>query len=167
MLPGSGFGVLALTDGFPVGASEALCLSVLDLATTGSVSRDWLAAIAPRREAAVAESRSSKGIDWDTPPADRAPALADAAYLGTYHNDFHGTVEIAHGADGLVVRIGPTPLELPLRSYDHDTFSWQPPGENAAGRSGLYFLIGPDGTAVAFRDEYLEKNDPGLLTRSA
>jgi hypothetical protein len=34
------FGELALTNGAPPGAPEALCLSLLDLATTGEVSRD-------------------------------------------------------------------------------------------------------------------------------
>jgi CubicO group peptidase (beta-lactamase class C family) len=167
LLPGSGFGVLALTNGFPVGAPEALCLSVLDLATTGDISRDWLTAIAPLLAASLDEGRYGTGTDWDTPPADGAPALADAAYLGVYGNDFYGDVEIAQGADGLILRIGPKPLEFPLTHYDHDTFSWQPEGENAAGRSGLSFLIGPDDIAIAFRDEYLEKNGPGLLMRSA
>ena len=166
MLPGSGFGVLALTNGAPVGAAEALCLSLLDLATTGEVSRDWMAFIAPRMAASMDEDRYGTGTDWDTPPADGAPALADAAYLGIYHNDFYGDVEIARGANRLVVRIGPKPLEFPLSRYDRDTFSWQPSGENAAGRSGLSFLVGPDEIAVALRDEYLAKNGPGLLTRS-
>jgi CubicO group peptidase (beta-lactamase class C family) len=167
LLPGSGFGVLALTNGTPVGAPEALCLSVLDLATTGTVSRDWLAVAAPRFAAAAEEGRYGTGTDWDTPPPDGASALEDAAYFGAYRNDFYGDVEIAHGVDGLVLRIGPEPREFPLTHYDHDTFSWQPVGENAVGRSGLSFLIGPDDTAVAFRDEYLAKYGPGLLMRSA
>jgi CubicO group peptidase (beta-lactamase class C family) len=167
MLPGSGFGVLALSNTFPVGVSDAFCRSVLDLATTGSVSRDWLPVLGGYLAAMTDEDRYGTGTDWDTPPAEQTPALADVAYLGTYRNDFYGDVEIAQGADGLVMRIGPQPLEFPLRAYDHDTFSWQPSGENAAGRSGLSFLIGPDDTAVAFRDEYLEKHGPGLLRRSA
>jgi hypothetical protein len=32
--------------------------------------------------------------------------------------------------------------------------------------TGLSFLIGPDDTAVAFQEDYLEKNGPGLLMRS-
>jgi CubicO group peptidase (beta-lactamase class C family) len=167
LLPGSGFGVLALTNGTPVGAPEALCLSVLDLATTGTVSRDWLAVAAPRFAAAAEEGRYGTGTDWDIPPPDGASALEDAAYLGAYRNDFYGDVEIAQGADGLVLRIGPEPREFPLTHYDHDTYSWQPVGENAAGRSGLSFLIGPDDIAVAFRDEYLAKYGLGLLMRSA
>jgi len=167
LLPGSGFGVLALTNGFPVGAPEALCLSVLDLATTGDVSRDWLAAAAQRMAAAMDEDTYGTGTNWETPPADATSAAADATYIGTYYNDYYGDVEIARGAEGLVLRIGPKPLEFPLTHFDRDTFSWQPEGENAAGRSGLSFLIDADERAFAFRDEYLAVDDAGVLLRSA
>jgi CubicO group peptidase (beta-lactamase class C family) len=166
LLPGSGFGVLALTNGFPVGAPEALCLSVLDLATTGTVTRDWLA-LAGQRLAAANEAPYGTATDWDTPPADTTSASADATYVGTYHNDYYGDVEIARGAEGLVLRIGPKPLEFPLTHYGRDTFSWQPEGENAAGRSGLSFLVSPDGRGFAFRDEYLAVDDAEVLLRSA
>ena len=93
-------------------------------------------------------------------PPDGASALADAAYLGTYRNDFYGDVEIASTArTASSLRIGPEPREFPLTHYDHDTFSWQPVGENAAGRSGLSFLLDEQGTAFSFRDEYLAKTD--------
>jgi hypothetical protein len=166
LLPGSGFGVLALTNGSPVGAPEALCVSVLDLAITGEVSRDWLAYAAPRFSAMAAPAYGTEA-GWDTPPADATPAAPDATYLGTYHNDYYGDVEIAPAADGLVLRIGPKPLEFPLTHYDRDTFSWQPAGENATGRSGLSFLIGAAGTAVAFRDDYLAVDRAGVLLRTA
>jgi CubicO group peptidase (beta-lactamase class C family) len=167
LLPGSGFGVLALTNGFPVGAPEALCLSVLDLATTGDVSRDWLAAAAQRMAAAMDEDTYGTEADWDNPPADVTPAAPDAAYVGAYHNDYYGDVEIAQAADGLELRIGPKPLAFPLTHYDRDAFSWQPVGENAAGRSGLSFLIGADGKALSFRDDYLAVDQAGVLLRSA
>jgi hypothetical protein len=166
LLPGSGFGVLALTNGSPVGAPEALCVSVLDLATTGEVSRDWLA-FAGSRFAAMAAPAYGTEADWDTPPTDATPAAPDAAYVGTYRNDYYGDVEIAQAADDLVMRIGPKPLAFPLTHYDRDTFSWQPAGENAAGRSGLSFQIGADGTAFAFRDDYLAMQGSGGLLRSA
>jgi CubicO group peptidase (beta-lactamase class C family) len=166
LLPGSGFGVLALTNGAPVGVPEALCVSVLDLATTGEVSRDWLA-FAGARFAAMAAPAYGTEADWNAPPADATPAAPDAAYVGTYHNDYYGDVEITQVADGLMMRIGPKPLEFALTHYDRDTFSWQPAGENATGRSGLSFLIGADGTAVAFRDDYLGVDRAGVLLRSA
>jgi hypothetical protein len=121
--------------------------------------------VGPALAAAVEEY--SSGTDWETPPAEAAPALDEAAYAGTYCNDFYGDVEIAAGEEGLVMRIGPRALEFPLTHYDRDTFSWQPIGENALGRSGLSFLIGPDGRAAAFRDEYLSLGGAGTLTRVA
>lgn len=167
MLPGSGFGIVALSNAPGPGASEALCLSVLDLVTTGEVSRDWLALIAGIVAAGAEEAEYSTGTDWAVAPDDATPALPDAAYAGMYHDDFYGDIEIASGSDGLVMRIGPAPLEFPLTHYARDTFSWQPIGENALGQSGLTFLIGPDDTASAFHDEYLAKHGPGLISRVA
>ena len=163
LLPGSGFGVMALTNGSPVGAPEAFCLSVLELATTGDVTRDWFTLVGPFF---ASEPGYGSGTDWDTPPADAAPPLPDAAYAGTYRNDYYGEVEIAAAEDGLVLRIGPRGLAFPLTHYERDTFSWQPIGENAEGRSGLSFLVGPDGSATAFSDEYLDKDGAGTLTRT-
>src|SRR4051812_34834944 len=42
LLPGAGFGVLALTNASGLGAAEAFGLSVLDLAQQGEITRDWL-----------------------------------------------------------------------------------------------------------------------------
>ena len=165
LLPGAGFGVLALTNGAPVGAPEALCLSVLDLAQRGEVTRDWLATVAPVF-AAMAAPPYGTGTDWDTPPSGAMPALPDNAYLGTYRNDFYGDVAVVQAGGRLVLRIGPKPREFPLGHHDRDTFSWQPTGENAAGRSGLSFTIGADGTASAFHDEYLATGGPGVLIRA-
>jgi hypothetical protein len=100
-------------------------------------------------------------------PGQAAPPQPDAAYVGSYHNDYYGDVTISRSGDGLVLRIGPKPLDIPLRHYDRDTFSWQPPGENATVRSGLSFTIGPDGMALSFEDEYLANGGPGILTRVA
>lgn len=165
MLPASGFGVVALTNGAPSGVPEAFCLSVLELATTGDVTRDWLALVGPM--VAATEPTYGAGTDWASPPADATPPLPDAAYAGTYRNDYYGDAEIAAVTEGLVLRIGPRALEFPLKHYSRDTFSWQPIGENALGRSGLSFLIGPDGRASAFRDEYLDTDGAGALTRSS
>ena len=164
LLPGSGFGVLALTNGAPVGAAESLCLSVLDLATTGDITRDWLPFVAPKF-AAMAAPEYGMGTDWDTPPATATEALPDEVYLGTYHNDVYGDAEITSTADGLALRIGPKPLEFPLTHYDRDTFSWQPGGENATVRSGLSILLDEQGDAYSFRDEYLAQDGSGILTR--
>jgi hypothetical protein len=165
MLPGSGFGIVALSNGPGPGAPEALCLSVLDLVTTGEIGNDWLALIQGVVAAGAEDAEYSTGTDWAAAPDAATPALPDAAYAGMYHDDFYGDIEIVTGSDGLVMRIGPAPLEFPLTHYARDTFSWQPIGENALGPSGLTFLIGPDDSATAFHDEYLAKHGPGLISR--
>ena len=82
LLPGSGFGVLALTNGSPVGAPEALCLSVLDLATTGDVTRDWLAVVAPRMAAAMDEDTYGTGSRLGQPASRRDAGGAGCGLCG-------------------------------------------------------------------------------------
>lgn len=166
MLPGSGFGVLALANGQPDGAADALCLSLLDIATRGEVSREWFPVLSAYLANSNQEGDYNPGTDWSTPPAAPAPALPDDAYTGNYHDDFYGDIEVTTGADGLTLRIGPAPLEFALQHYDRDTFFWQPPGENAYGPSGLSFFVGPDGAAIAFQDDYLGKHGPGVIDRA-
>jgi hypothetical protein len=165
LLPAAGFGVLALTNGSPYGAAEAFCLNVVDLAQQGEITRDWLATVTPSFEAIMAPPYGTT-TNWATPPAGARPASSDAAYLGTYRNDFYGDIAVVPAAGGLALRIGPKALEFPLTHYDGDTFTWQPIGENASGPSGLAFTLGANGTATAFRDEYLAAGGPGLLTRT-
>jgi len=162
LLPEAGFGVLALTNGVPGGAPEALCLSVLDLAQRGEVASDYLGAMAPAFAAAMAETLGP--TDWGTPPPEARPVLPDAAYLGTYRNDYYGDVAVVQAGGGLALRIGPKPLEFRLAHYDRDTFSWPAPIGDL--RSGLSFTVGPDGQATAFRDEYLADGGAGLMLRA-
>jgi CubicO group peptidase (beta-lactamase class C family) len=165
MLPGSGFGIVALSNSVGPGATEAFSLSVLDLVTTGAIANDWFAVIRNVVADGAEEEEYNTGTDWTSRPTDAAPSLPDTAYVGMYRDDFYGDIEIAGGSDGLVLRIGPAPLEFPLTHYARDTFSWQPTGENALGPSGLSFLTGPDDSATAFHDEYLAKYGPGLIPR--
>ena len=164
MLPGSGFGVLALTNGAPVGAPESFCLTILDLAQSGAITQDWVPFITGRF-AAMDAPLYGQGTDWDAPPATVTPAAPDETYVGKYYSDIYGDAEIATGEDGLMLRLGPEPREFALTHFDRDTFSWQPTGENATVRSGLSFTIDETGTATQFHDEYLSQDGPGTLAR--
>jgi CubicO group peptidase (beta-lactamase class C family) len=163
LLPAAGFGVVALTNGAPVGAPEALALTVLDIAQGVADGPDWLAIVGPAVAATVAPTYGADS-DWTTAPAAATAALANDAYLGTYHNDFYGDVEVVAGGDGLVLRIGSAPLEFPLTHFDRDTFTWQPIGENAYGLSGLTFTLGDNDRASGFNDQYLASGGAGELT---
>ena len=164
MLPASGFGVLALTNGMPVGVPEALCQSVVDLVQTGEVSGDWLERIAPAF-AALLRSPYDKGIDWSTPPENASDPLDNDAYIGVYHNDYYGDVEVALDGDALVLILGPDRRSFPLTHYDRDSFSWQPTGENATVRSGITFNMSATGKSTDIWDDYLAAGGPGMLPR--
>ena len=164
LLPAAGFGVIALANAYPVGAPEAFCLSMLDLAQRGTIRRDWLDVVAPAF-AAMSAPAYGTGIDWSAAPANVASPLPDDAYVGAYRNAYYGDAAIVRAGDGLALQLGPKPLVFPLRHFDRDTFSWQPSGESASVRSGLSFTIGSEGRAVSFQDEYLASGGPGVLTR--
>jgi CubicO group peptidase (beta-lactamase class C family) len=166
LLPASKFGVVALTNGIPIGVAETLCLDALDIAQRGAPSRDWLAVVVPIFTAMLA-SPYGAGIDWEMPPDPVTAAQPGDAYAGTYHNDFYGDVTVVAAGNDLSFLIGPEPREFALTHYDRDTFSWQPTGENAVLRSGLTFSIGPDGKATGFNDLYLASGGPGTLWRTA
>ena len=163
LLPAAGFGVVALTNGQPVGAAESLALTVLDLAQGVEDGRDWLEVVGPAFDAMNAPTYGADS-DWTTAPVGATSALANESYTGTYQNAFFGDVEVAARGDGLVLRIGPAPLEFPLTHFDRDTFTWQPTGENAYGLSGLTFVVEGD-KASGFRDQYLASGGPGDLAR--
>jgi CubicO group peptidase (beta-lactamase class C family) len=164
LLPAAGFGIVALTNGSPVGAPEAVALTVLDIVRGVADVPDWFAIIGPDI-AAIVGPTYGVGSDWTTAPAAATSALAHEAYTGIYQNDFYGDVAVAASGDGLVLRIGPKPLEFPLTHFDRDTFTWQPIGENAYGLSGLTFTIEDDDQASGFSDQYLASGGAGNLAR--
>ena len=166
LLPASRFGIAVLTNGFPIGVAESICLDALDIVQTGEPGPDWLAILTPDFAALMAPEYGT-GTDWNSPPDDAVPALPSAVYSGQYANDFYGEVVVVESGDGLAFRIGPEGREFALSHFDRDTFSWQPTGENGPVRSGLTFTVGPDGTAISFEDEYLAWGGSGIFSKSA
>ena len=166
LLPAAGFGIVALTNGEPVGAPEAVALTVLDIVQGVATIPDWLAILTPVFSQ-VDAATYTLGRDWTTAPASATRALANGTYTGMYENAFYGEVEIAARGDTLVLRIGPEPREFALTHFDRDTFTWQPTGENAYGLSGLTFAMGDEGMASSFHDQYLASDGPGELRRKA
>lgn len=162
--PGAGFGVLALANGSPIGVPEAFSLSVLEIARTGELTTDWMTVVAPAFVDLDAPTYGT-GIDYAEPPADAAPPRDRSAYTGTFRNDFYGDVVIAEAGDGLELRIGPEPQAFPMTHYDADVWSYQPAGENAYGRTGVVFTIGPNDEAMSISVGYLATGGPGELRR--
>jgi CubicO group peptidase (beta-lactamase class C family) len=167
ILPERGIGIVVLSNAFPTGLPEGLADSLFDLVFTGKVEKDWIAAwdktyaglFGPAIEAAKA--RFAKA------PAEPRPALANAAYLGRYANDYIGNAVISEENGALVLGLGPTgERRFPLTHYDRDLFIMHPAEEMPDLPTAVTFTIGVDGKAQSVAIESLDDLDFGTLKRS-
>jgi len=161
--PGEDIGIVALTNGYPIGAAESLCLDILDLAIYGEIRIDYLPIVG---NIIAAQSESPYGDAIQFPPDDLAPPLAHEAYLGRYTNDFFGDLEIGNEDDATIsMRLGPEEMIFPLTHFNRDVFTYSPRGENASADSAVTFAIGADGLAAHVVIENLDIHGAGTFTR--
>jgi CubicO group peptidase (beta-lactamase class C family) len=135
--PPTGVGIVVLTNAAPVGAAESIVSEFMDRAIVGHATRDWYTAY----RAAFRRLATPAGSLGDTPPGDPQPGLPDSAYVGTYANDFYGPLHVVARGDGLVMQLGPGPMEFPLRHWTADTFAYRTSGERAAGTQPVTFTV--------------------------
>ncbi|MCB5169888.1 serine hydrolase [Streptomyces bambusae] len=161
MLPAEELGIVVLTNAAPTGVPDAVALDFFDTAQYGKPRTDWLALAASLYTQQLSLGDEPSPTNYASPPADAKAAQDDAAYLGTYENEFYGRLEVVEGADGgLVLLLGPEPERYPLTHYDGNTFSFLTRGENAVGRTGVTFKDG------AVRVEYLDQTGLGTFTKA-
>ena len=140
LLPAADVGIVALTNGSPVGAAEAVTTGFTDLVRTGALERDWLGFFGPIF-GAIFVNQSKVAAP---PPADARPARPLDAYVGRYHSPYAGDIAVTRDGDQLTLTIGPKQLSAPLTHYDGDTFSWLAPGGNGEPVSAVTFSGGGD-----------------------
>jgi CubicO group peptidase (beta-lactamase class C family) len=160
LLPAESLGIVVLSNGRPLGVPEALSLSFLDLATTGTVKRDYLAAIRP-----LFQAMEQQDYPAVVTPARPLPARPADAYTGSYANAYVGPIAVERSPAGLVLRLGPRLTPFPLTPVSGDVFRYQPAGENAYGPSAVSFTVGADGRATAVRIDNLNLEGQGVLQR--
>ena len=164
LVPAEQLGIVVLTNGRPMGIAEALGTIFSDIALYGKPTQDWFP-LYKQRFSDPATTGTVLGFDYSKPPASSAPALKNGAYLGKYANDFFGDIAIVEKDGGLAIVEGPKKLTFPLKHYDRDTFTYDTAGENAVGRSGVTFTIGPDGQATQLVVENLNAHGEGTFKR--
>ncbi|MGC0330583.1 CubicO group peptidase (beta-lactamase class C family) [Streptomyces sp. SAI-170] len=164
LLPSEKLGIVALTNGQPVGVPEAITATFLDTAQTGGPTVDWLTFLGPIIKQTLAGERSP--VDYSKPPASPAPAKADSAYTGTYANGYYGPMTVSAQGGELTMQLGPKKQRFALRHYDGDTFSYRTTGENAVGLSGVTFTVGSGGRATKVRVENLDTTGLGTFARN-
>jgi CubicO group peptidase (beta-lactamase class C family) len=164
LLPSEKLGIIALTNGQPIGVPEAITRAFFDLVLYGQVQQDWIKLFG-ELFAIVSKPPYGTEIDYRKPPAHPIPPLAFDAYVGSYYNDFVGEIEITTQLSWLALELGPNKTQYPMGHYDGNIFYYQPIGENAYGLSGVTFTIGDGGKATSVLVENLNVESPGTFTR--
>jgi CubicO group peptidase (beta-lactamase class C family) len=163
MLPGSGVGIIVLTNAGPVGAAEALSAQFIDLVQFGVITRDWIGDYAT----ALVHYYAPVGdlVDERRPEAPAAPQPL-AHYAGEYSNDYFGPATVRVDGDRLVVELGPADYRLPLNHWDAHSFSFVPVGENAphGSLSSATFTVEGD-TASALTLQFFDTQGLGTWSR--
>ena len=142
-------------------------ISFFDLVFTGSVSRDWVspwnALYASIAGPAIKEAKSAYGA----PPSPHSPALALAAYTGTFRNDYLGAAIVVEENDALVLKLGPRANKsFPLKHFNRDVFIYYPDAESPDVPSGVAFEVGPAQQAVRMTIDNLNDDGQGVLDRA-
>ncbi len=128
LLPTAGLGIVVLTNGYPVGLPEILCVQFVDLVETGELQRDVVEAISR----IFADLNKPQGeLVGKLPPASPNPPGPLSAYAGRYHNDFYGPLRIDQAGAGLQLTLGAMTTPLSLQHWDGGVFIFRPEAEGA------------------------------------
>ncbi|PYJ01794.1 MAG: serine hydrolase [Verrucomicrobia bacterium] len=166
LIPAEQLGIVVLTNAYPMGLAEALGTIFVDTALYGKPTQDWVA-LYKQMFSNPAATGTFPGYDYSQSPASPAPALKNDAYLGKYTNDFFGDISIIEKDNGLAIVQGPKKMTFAMKHYDRDIFTYETAGENAVGKSGITFTIGPDGKATQVVVENLNVHGEGTFKRES
>jgi CubicO group peptidase (beta-lactamase class C family) len=165
LVPAEQLGIVVLTNAYPVGIAEALGMTFLDTVLYGKPTQDWFA-IFKQAFSNPAAVGTVLGFDYSKPAASPAAALKNGAYIGRYTNDYFGEISIIEKDGGLAIVEGPENKTFPMQHYDRDTFTYATEDENAVGRTGVTFTIGPNGNANQVVVENLNVHGEGTFKRA-
>ena len=163
MLPDLDLGIVVLTNGWPVGLAETVADEFLDLVEFGEVRGDRLPDYRNKFAGLLATDHTLHG----QPLPERPTSPRDLAdYVGTYYNDYVGTVRVTERSGSLLLRVGPSgDTVLRLRHFEEDMFFHNEIRMPKGAWSAVEFSgVGPQGEAttidLAAIDSHL-----GTLTR--
>lgn len=143
LLPADNVGIVALTNGQPIGVPEAICRQFLwDL--TGHPQRTAFELTLQLAATAVQDQIYPVPAPDFSRPATHPPTPVHdpSSLVGEYVHDHYGAVTISGTgslSDPFLMRAGRV-QHFPLRAYAALTFTFQTSGENANGLSGVRFI---------------------------
>jgi CubicO group peptidase (beta-lactamase class C family) len=164
-LPSADIAIVTLTNAAPVGAAEAVSAEFMDLVQYGKPSRNWYDFYHQHMKPLLAPVGSLVG---KSRPAQPEPPRPDAGYLGSYHNDCFGTIDIVKSGEDLVLRMGPDKKPFPLETWSGDEFVFPVICESAPFGSGSFVRFGEPseaGTSPSVVIELLDADGLGTFFR--
>ncbi len=164
MIPSLDIGIVVLTNAAPTGAAESIAAAFLDDVQFGGQTRDWFAAYQPLIASIMAPSGQWVGVQR---PRDPVPALALAAYVGTYQNAYFGDVEIVERNGALAMIIGADRQTRPLTHWSGNDFTCLPYSENSTdGSISVVAFDAPEDKLIqSLRIEFLDELGMGRFVR--
>jgi CubicO group peptidase (beta-lactamase class C family) len=164
LVPAEDLGIVVLTNTNPLGVAEGLASTFVDYALHGQPIRNWLE-VYKQAFAQMLQAEKSQIGDYTKPLASPAPPSANAAYLGSYSNDYFGEISVSEKDGGLAIALGPKRMTFPMKPWDRDTFTYEGQGESAGGTAGITFKVAPDGIARSVLVENLNIHGEGIFDR--
>jgi len=143
LLPAEGLGIVVLTNGEPVGLPEAITDAYFDQIQTGSWPDDIFAIWTERFSGLYGEPQ-----EFVDPSSDAVAALDNAAYAGSYTNDYVGDIQVIVIDGELAIVAGPAAVTYLLTHFDANTFTYVHDAELPDFLEGAIFEVGPDGIAT-------------------
>jgi CubicO group peptidase (beta-lactamase class C family) len=164
-MPGEDLGIVALTNGRPIGVAEAVGAAFLDVAQNGKQTVDWVGFLGHVFE--QMDAADAPEVDYTDVPDSPKPAQDLAAYAGEYGNSYYGPLTVSAEGGKLSMAMGPqgAPTNFALTHFDGDTFSFETIGENANGLAGAIFSLGDDGRATKVVLDYYDQTGLGTFVR--
>lgn len=173
LVPDLDLGITVLTNGAPVGLPEAVTQAFVEEVMYGHQTRDWVAGYGAR----FAHFADPAGdLVGQTAPAGAAAAGPLSDYVGTYANDYFGTLTVS-GKDGVLYgAMGPQGgYTFAITPWNGDTMAFVPHGENAlpGSLSSAIFTRGGgkvNGVTLSYFNQYPQVDEPsglGIFTRTS
>lgn len=164
MIPSEDLGIVALTNGAPVGVAESLTAEFMDIALTGQVQADWFGRYSPL----LAEMLEPVGgLTGQTRPADATDPGPAEVYVGIYANEYFGDAIVEAVTGGLVLRLGLEKQASDLIPWTGNVFGFEKMNENLpyGSRVEVTFSGTEDGSADALFIDIFDGNGLGEFRR--
>ena len=160
MMPSLDLGIITLTNAAPVGVAETINARVADLAQYGDRTLDWGELYGQAFGPLLDPVGDLAGVQQ---PAEPEPSRPLDQLVGTYRDDYFGTLEVRRSGDTLSLAVGRGLAPWPLEHWDGDTYAASPESENwtPGSRGSVTF----DGARVTV--DLLDGNGLGTFTRVA